>query len=145
MPHQDWVSVGEYTNAYSASVISIRLTNEDVPHRVVSSGLLGREISTRWIEVPPEWADRAKEILAQPAVPEDELTEEALSSSRVEESNDITSSKISIDGLLPPDVGQRAKLSIVVTLWSLLLVFGVLMLLTRGPLNAPPFEQLTPY
>jgi hypothetical protein len=144
MPHQDWVSVGEYTNRYSASAISIRLTTEGVPHRVVSSGLPDRD-STRWIEVPPEWADRAKEILVQPAVPEDELTEEALRFSRADDVNDITSSKHSIDSLLLQDVRQRPKLSIVVTLWSLLLVFGVPMLVTKGPLKAPSFEQLTEY
>jgi hypothetical protein len=33
----------------------------------------------------------------------------------------------------------------VVILWGFLLLFGVLMLLTRGPLSAPPFEQLTQY
>ena len=144
MPHQDWVSVGEYTNRYSASAISIRLTTEGVPHRVVSSGLPDSD-STRWIEVPPEWVDRAREILVQPAVPEDELTEEALRSSRADDVNDITCSKPSIDSLLLKDVGQRPKLSIVVTLWSLLLVFGVLMLVTKGPLKAPSFEQLTEY
>jgi hypothetical protein len=30
-------------------------------------------------------------------------------------------------------------------LWILLLVLGFLMLIARGPLNAPPFEQLTEY
>jgi hypothetical protein len=30
-------------------------------------------------------------------------------------------------------------------LWTLLLVFGILMLIARGPLDAPPFERLTKY
>jgi hypothetical protein len=32
-----------------------------------------------------------------------------------------------------------------VILWSLLLLFGILMLLARGPLNAPALEDLTSY
>jgi hypothetical protein len=32
-----------------------------------------------------------------------------------------------------------------IILWTLLLVFGILMLIARGPLDAPPFEQLTQY
>jgi hypothetical protein len=32
-----------------------------------------------------------------------------------------------------------------VFLWSGLLLFGILILLARGPINAPPFEQLTQY
>jgi hypothetical protein len=143
MPRQDWENVGEYANWHSASAISRRLTNEDVPHRVVSSGLPDRD-SRRWIEVPPEWADRAKGILAQPAVPEEELTEEALSFPRVDDADVVNSSKPSFDALLPSSVGRR-PLSIVVTLWILLLVFGVLMLQIRGPLKAPPFEQLTQF
>jgi hypothetical protein len=35
--------------------------------------------------------------------------------------------------------------SVVIILWGVLLLFGVLILLTRGPLNAPPFEKLTQY
>jgi hypothetical protein len=30
-------------------------------------------------------------------------------------------------------------------LWTLLLVFGILMLIARGPSDAPPFDQLTEY
>jgi len=57
----------------------------------------------------------------------------------------IASSETSLDGLPPPELRQGTSDSVVVFLWSFLLLFGVLMLLTRGPLNAPPFEQLTQY
>lgn len=57
----------------------------------------------------------------------------------------IGSSETSIDVSPPPPTGQRTSGNIVVILWSVLLLFGVLILLIRGPLNAPPFERLTQY
>jgi hypothetical protein len=73
----DWVSVGEYADAYSAGIVSKRLTTEEVPHRIVTSGL-PRGGPIRWIWVPPEWVDKAKEVLSHDAVPDDELTKLAL-------------------------------------------------------------------
>ena len=41
---------------------------------------------------------------------------------------------------------RRTRASSMATiLWTLLLVFGILMLVARGPSDAPPFEQLTQY
>jgi hypothetical protein len=57
----------------------------------------------------------------------------------------IGSSETSLDAPPPPPTGQRTSGSLVTILWGALLLFGVLMLLTRGPLSAPAFGQLTQY
>jgi hypothetical protein len=77
MPHHGWISVGEFANAFSARAVSQRLTVEEVPHKIETTGL--RSDPTCWIWVPPEWANKAKEILSSDAVPEDDLTKLALS------------------------------------------------------------------
>src|SRR6266478_4976785 len=77
-PHHDWISVGEFANSASAEVESTRLTIEGVPHRIMPSAFPIRD-PTCWIWVPPEWVDKAKELLSHDAVPEDELTKLALS------------------------------------------------------------------
>jgi hypothetical protein len=78
MSNDDWISVGEFADSYSAQVVSRRLAVEGVPHRIESSGL-PRRGPVRWIWVPPEWVERAKEILSHDAVPDDELTKLAMS------------------------------------------------------------------
>jgi hypothetical protein len=43
----------------------------------------------------------------------------------------------------PPAVTSNAVMPLL--LWGMLLLLGILMLLVRGPINAPGFEQLTQY
>jgi hypothetical protein len=76
-PYHDWLSAGEFANSASAQVVSQRLTSEGVPHRVVGSGFIRDPTCSIW--VPPEWIDKAKELLSHDAVPDDELTKQALS------------------------------------------------------------------
>jgi len=44
-----------------------------------------------------------------------------------------------------PKRERRSGASMAGILWTLLLVFGILILLVSGPLRAPPFESLTQY
>ncbi len=53
----------------------------------------------------------------------------------------IGSSETSLEASPPPPPGQRTSGSLVTILWGVLLLFGVLILLTRGPLNAPAAMQ----
>jgi hypothetical protein len=73
MSGQDWVSVAQYPDSLSAGVVSKRLSDEGVPNRIWAP-----RRSECYIWVPPESADAAKQILAAPAVPEEELTALAL-------------------------------------------------------------------
>jgi hypothetical protein len=51
-----------------------------------------------------------------------------------------------IDTLDYPHPQKHTRgVSIPTVLWLLLLAFGILILLTRGPAQAPPFEKLTSY
>jgi hypothetical protein len=75
--HEDWLSAGEFDNGASAAVVSARLTSEGIPNRIVPSGLYSA--GAMWsVWVPPEWIQKAKALLSQDAVPEDELTKLAL-------------------------------------------------------------------
>jgi hypothetical protein len=76
--HREWISVGEFANSASAQMASERLTIETIPNRTVPSAFPMRD-PTCWIWVPPESADKAKELLSHDAVPEDELDKLALS------------------------------------------------------------------
>jgi hypothetical protein len=71
----DWVSVGQYSDYTSALLNSQRLSDEGIPNRIWSPP---RSPGESYIWVPPEFADAAKRILDQPAVPETELTALAL-------------------------------------------------------------------
>ena len=58
----------------------------------------------------------------------------------------IESSEAPVDELPPPQPRPAATGGgMAVIFWGLLLLFGVFMLLGRGPLAAPPFETLTQY
>jgi len=87
MSDHDWVSVGEYSSGLSAGVVSVRLTTEGIPHRIVPS--LDRRDPTCSIWVPPEVLDRAKALLSRDAVPEDELTKAALSYPPPDDADDL--------------------------------------------------------
>jgi hypothetical protein len=78
MAREDWVSVAEFSGPLPARIVAVRLTAEGVPHRVVGN-VWPRRDPTTWIWVPPEWRERAQQILAEPAMSEDELTKLALS------------------------------------------------------------------
>lgn len=75
MSGQDWISVGRYLDPVSASLVSKRLSDEGVPNRI---WMPPRSLGEAYIWVPPESAEAAKRIIAQPAVPEAELTDLAL-------------------------------------------------------------------
>ena len=64
----------------SAEVVSKRLSADGVPNRIVGEPVLGPggPAATRWIWVPPEWQDKAKKILAEDAVTDEELGQVAL-------------------------------------------------------------------
>ena len=73
----DWVSIGEYGNYQSARIISHILGSAAVPHRLVRAAM-PLEDPTCWIWVPPKSEIEAKRVLAECAVPEEELTNQAL-------------------------------------------------------------------
>jgi hypothetical protein len=82
MTDANWVSVAEYADPPSAQVVSQRLTVEGIPNRVVS-GFIGSTYpspgsSLCYIWVPPELADKARQILREPAISEGELAALAL-------------------------------------------------------------------
>ena len=77
MTDADWISVAEFADPPSAQVVSQRLTVEGIPNRVVF-GFIGSTYpspgsSPCYIWVPPELADKARQILSEPAISEDEL------------------------------------------------------------------------
>jgi hypothetical protein len=76
--HGDWIGIGVFGNYASALVVSRLLTDENVPHRVVGSPAPGRDPEC-YIWVPPDWLDRAKKVLADAQISDDELTRQALS------------------------------------------------------------------
>jgi hypothetical protein len=78
MPQQPWPSIGEFVDPILASLVSRRLTQAGIPHRFAPPTVWERYAPIH-IWVPPDWLDRAKQLLAQYAVPEDELTNAALS------------------------------------------------------------------
>jgi hypothetical protein len=77
MSGHDWATVAQYSDYLSALVVSKRLTDEGVPNRVWTPPRTGEA----YIWVPPEFADTAKRILAEPAVSEAKLTALALEDS----------------------------------------------------------------
>ena len=82
MTDADWISVAEFADPPSAQVVSQRLTVEGIPNRVVF-GFIGSTYpspgsSPCYIWVPPELADKARQILSEPAISEDELASLAL-------------------------------------------------------------------
>jgi hypothetical protein len=87
-PNEDWISAGEFANDLSAAVASARLSSEGIPNRIVTSSGFGRD-PTCWIWVPPEWADKARELLSHDAVPEDELDKLALSYPPPDDAGDL--------------------------------------------------------
>jgi hypothetical protein len=85
-PHEDWLSAGEYDSGTAAAVASARLTAEGIPNRMVPYGPRNPGCSV-W--VPPEWIEKAKALLSQDAVPEDELTKLALSYPPPDDAGDL--------------------------------------------------------
>jgi hypothetical protein len=82
MTHDDWVSIAEYADPTSAQVVSQRLSVEGIPNRVVF-GFIGSTCpspasSPCYIWVPPELAEKARQILCEPAISEAELATLAL-------------------------------------------------------------------
>lgn len=75
MPDEDWITVGEYSDALSAAIVSKRLTEEGVPNRIWSPQRSGGGC---FVWVARESLEAAKAILSQPAVPEEDLTALAL-------------------------------------------------------------------
>ncbi len=83
MEHPKWVSVARYVNVDQATVDAGRLEGQGIRSHVdipagpplgwVFSGLV-----ECYVQVLPEDAEKAKQILAEPAVAEDELIREAL-------------------------------------------------------------------
>jgi hypothetical protein len=67
--------------------VSARLTSEGIPNRVVASGFIRDPTCSVW--VPPEWIDKAKALLSQDVVPEDELTKLALSYPPPDDAGDL--------------------------------------------------------
>jgi hypothetical protein len=63
----------------------------------------------------------------------------------VQQVSGVIVSEAPVEALEPPERKHPSGGNMAVILWALLLVFGVLMLLVRGPLHAPPFETLTQY
>ena len=81
MAKDDWLTVGEYSNAASARVAAGLLTSMGVAHRVWPSPQLmpGADPSGDfYIWVAPEFADEAKRILSESALSDEELTKLAL-------------------------------------------------------------------
>jgi hypothetical protein len=85
-PHEDWLSAGEFDSGFAAAVVSARLTSEGIPNRIVPAGFRDPGCSV-W--VPPDLIDRAKALLSQDAVPEDELTKLALSYPPPDDTGDL--------------------------------------------------------
>jgi hypothetical protein len=73
--------------------------------------------------------------IIQPDQREDRLAAQRIASSEA----------LAVDSapLHPP--GRTRGGSVATILWTLLLLLGILMLIARGPSDAPPFEQLTQY
>ena len=86
-PHEDWLSAGEFANGASAAVVSARLTSEGIPNRIVTSGFIRDPTCSVW--VPPESLHKAKALLSQDAVPEDELAKLALSYPPPDDAGDL--------------------------------------------------------
>lgn len=76
MTTSDWISVGNLT-AIPAAIAAARLKRHGIPCKVMDSGI--REDLEQHLWVPPDRAAEAKSILSTDEVPEDELTNEAMS------------------------------------------------------------------
>jgi hypothetical protein len=74
MSDDNWISVGEYQSGISAGIASNRLNIDGVPNRTAH----GLRDPTWYIWVPPEWVEKAKQLLAKEVVDEDALTALAL-------------------------------------------------------------------
>jgi hypothetical protein len=72
--------------------------------------------------------------ILQPDEPEHELPSKV-----------VLPSEASIELLEAPKRKLRRRRNMPIILWTLLLVFGILMLVVRTPLHAPPFDSLTQY
>jgi hypothetical protein len=57
----------------------------------------------------------------------------------------IASSEAPAEALEPPHRRRPSVGNMTIIFWMLLLAFGILILLVRGPLHAPPFDSLTQY
>lgn len=73
----DWISIGEYSSYQSARIVADVLDNAEVPNRIVTA-TMRFEDPTCWIWVPPERATEARRALEECAVPDDELTKQAM-------------------------------------------------------------------
>jgi len=81
MPDKPWVSIGEYPNLESANVVAGRLTVEGLLNRVVSAdpaGPLFGAVGEYAVVVPPESLQAARRVLAESAIPDEDLTALAL-------------------------------------------------------------------
>ena len=65
------MTVGQYSDPLSAGIVSKRLSEEGIPNRIYTPL---RSSGECYIWVAPESVEAAKQILSQPAVPEEELT-----------------------------------------------------------------------
>jgi len=57
----------------------------------------------------------------------------------------VVPTEASIELLEAPKRKLRRRRNMLIILWTLLLVFGIMILLVRTPLHAPPFDSLTQY
>lgn len=116
--------MGQYTERLSAGVVSKRLTDEGVANRV---WVPPRSDGECYIWVPPEAAERARRILEQPAVSEDELTALALQDSPPD---DFESGAGRATPLFAQVSGSHTPLLIVLAVVGLL---GAFLLYARKP------------
>lgn len=81
MSKDDWITVGEYPNSSCAQIASALLTESSVPHRIWPNTRPAPMASKPYlIYVAPELGDRAREVLADSSISEDELAALALAS-----------------------------------------------------------------
>jgi hypothetical protein len=81
----DWPSVGEFTNTTEAELTSQRLSAEGIPNKIDTPGIPGLAVGPYQVRVRSDWHKRAQQLLSEPPLPEDELTELALKSGPVED------------------------------------------------------------
>ena len=74
----DWTSVAEYADAISAVVVSGQLASADIPSTVASGG--GRVPGPFNVYVPKRLRSDAEGVIAEPALSDAELTQQALES-----------------------------------------------------------------
>ena len=130
MSGHDWVSVGQYFDPISASVVSKRLSDEGVPNRIWTPP---RSPGESYIWVPSESADTAKRILAQPAVSEEELCALALKDPPPDDFELPNPRRDSVEAFNPiKNVSSRAPLLAAVLVISAIAVFPVYVPGTSG-------------